>query len=462
MSNGTPQNVNPSSDPYARGFQTGCLLGCAPLILLILFVFVIGRIGFLGFDDFESGGDPAVVFALPEIAESATEENLLPKPPRAQKSPIYVGDDLSRVPLLTLEAVEKAPTQEWQKRKAHTVAAALFLNQKEEDGFLKAVLRTRPDLAGLPFTMGNACRTTGDMAQAFTEAVRAVRTKKGAALVAEPDPDAEVKFDREVYYHARLAAASQVIPDESAADRQSLIRGLASIARPDAMRRLAHLAVYSPDEEVRNAALEALAARRGEDATKVLTEGLQYPWPAVAENAAAAIVKLKRNDLIPQLEAMLKAPDPRAPKLERVDGREETVVYELVRLNHLQNCLLCHAPIKKDESTKSLSAEIPVPTMPLPDAGSKYYGESDSNLLVRIDVTYLRQDFSAMLDAKNWTAETWTPKQRFDFLLRRRVLSPDEAANLRKRLAGMSPYRQAAASALHSLTGKDMQLNPAQ
>jgi hypothetical protein len=76
-------------------------------------------------------------------------------------------------------------------------------------------------------------------------------------------------------------------------------------------------------------------------------------------------------------------------------------------------------------------------------------------LLVRVDVTYLRQDFSALQEVTDWSSESWPSKQRFDFLLRRRVLTAAEAADLRKRLAaGESPYRRAAARALRELEGR--------
>ena len=70
-------------------------------------------------------------------------------------------------------------------------------------------------------------------------------------------------------------------------------------------------------------------------------------------------------------------------------------------------------------------------------------------------MTYLRQDFSAVQQVKDWTAEAWSQKQRFDFFVRKRVLSPAEAADLRARLSGPSPYRRAAARALLELTGRD-------
>src|SRR5947209_332511 len=81
---------------------------------------------------------------------------LVPPPPREERSPVCLGDDLARVPELKLEAPprEELTTEQWRRRKAHATAAALHLNEAEEDGFIKALLRTRPDLAGLPVTMG--------------------------------------------------------------------------------------------------------------------------------------------------------------------------------------------------------------------------------------------------------------------------------------------------------------------
>jgi hypothetical protein len=60
----------------------------------------------------------------------------------------------------------------------------------------------------------------------------------------------------------------------------------------------------------------------------------------------------------------------------------------------------------------------------------------------------------------DFTAADWSSSQRFDFLVRRRVLTPAEAADLRARLVGVSPYRRAAARALRELTGRDFEAKP--
>jgi HEAT repeats len=390
---------------------------------------------------------------LPKIDPDAPLAALLPAPPGAARAPVYLGGDLSAVLELALEDFPQLTAAEWRERKAHTAAAALHLNGREEDGFLKAALKARPDLAGLPVAMGAACRTTGERAKAFKNAAVAVQSAMGSALLGGPGTD-EVQAER--FYRAHLAVVEQVMPAHEPPARKALIRALASVPSPEATRALARLAVFSPDKAVRAAAVEALAVRREEDSTEVLAAGLRYPWPGVAENAASAIAKLKRKDLAPQLRAMLTAPDPRGPRAEAVCGRRETVAYELVRVNHLRNCLLCHAPAERGKTEEeALVAEVPVPAGSLPDT-SAGYGLSRSNLLVRVDVTYLRQDFSSVQEVKDWSANSWPPKQRFDFLLRRRVLGAAEGADLRKRLAaGESPYHRAAALALRELGERD-------
>src|SRR5262249_43157853 len=153
----------------------------------------------------------------------------LPEPPRATRAPVYLGDDLSGVTELMLEAAPKLTTVEWGGRKAYTAAAALHLNSQEEDGFLKALLRTRPDLAGLPFAMGGVCRTTGECAKAFKVAAEAVRSQKGAALLTDvPAPDTGEK-KRQLFDKAHLAVVTQVLPAQDRADQASLVRSLSSV-----------------------------------------------------------------------------------------------------------------------------------------------------------------------------------------------------------------------------------------
>src|SRR5205814_1822941 len=102
--------------------------------------------------------------------------------------------------------------------------------------------------------------------------------------------------------------------------------------------------------------------------------------------------------------------------------RPALVVRELVRVNHLRNCLLCHAP-----STSKLGlvqGPVPVPGEPLPPSARVYYTDPNAAALVRADVTYLKQDFSVMQPVTNHG--TWPRLQRYDYLVRVRLLTPAE------------------------------------
>jgi hypothetical protein len=137
-----------------------------------------------------------------------------------------------------------------------------------------------------------------------------------------------------------------------------------------------------------------------------------------------------------------------------------TVAREVVRVNHHRNCLLCHAPGNDPDVTKSgdiVSGAVPLPNEPLPSPSEGYRG-STPDLFVRVDVTYLRQDFSRFLPVEK--AEPWPAMQRFDFLARPRVLTEAEAkehaAQVRQRKSDyVSPYHRAVHAALRELTGRD-------
>src|SRR5262249_52560087 len=233
---------------------------------------------------------------------------------------------------------------------------------------------------------------------------------------------------REHVQAARVAALMQMLAPESPSMRLGLVRYLSSVANPEATRALARMAIFSSEEEIRQAAVDALKVRRERDYTEVLTSGLRYPWPAVAKRAADAIVKLERKDLIPQLVDMLEDPDPRNPvaKKEEGEGQKKTfVVREMVKLNHHRSCLMCHSPANPNQpSNEILTPGIPIAGEQLTPP-SQGYQNSRGDILVRIDVTYLRQDFSVFQTVPD--ASPWPESQRFDFLVRERALTEAEA-----------------------------------
>jgi hypothetical protein len=274
------------------------------------------------------------------------------------------------------------------------------------------------------------------------------------------------KVEREHIALARIAALMQILAPESAGHRKGLVKYLGGVPHVEATRAIARLAIFSAEEEVREAAVEALKVRRENDYTCVLVDGLRYPWPPVAKRSAEVLVKLDRQDVVPQLIDALETPDPRLPVREEVDGNSVSVVRELVKLNHHRNCLLCHAPGESISQFKGKEppampdvpvGAIPIPGEPLPTP-SQGYQPQPQDLIVRLDVTYLRQDFSAMLPVPD--ANPWPTQQRFDFMVRTRLLSEPEAAvfqeKLQKREPGsVTPYERAILAALRDLTGRD-------
>jgi hypothetical protein len=137
---------------------------------------------------------------------------------------------------------------------------------------------------------------------------------------------------------------------------------------------------------------------------------------------------------------------------QKVDSKQVVAVRELVRVNHQRNCLLYHAP-EKGVPPGVLTARMPLSDEPLVPGPDGYRGSAPTNFAVRIDVTYLRQDFSLMMRVED--ARPWPEFQRFDFLVRTRVLTAAEAAEYEKQIAkqGTPPSHAAAQSALRELTG---------
>src|SRR5262249_11736875 len=99
-----------------------------------------------------------------------------------------------------------------------------------------------------------------------------------------------------------------------------------------------------------------------------------------------------------------------------------------------------------------------VPNQPLQPPSGGYGIATSPDVLVRIDVTYLRQDFSVMQPVAD--AAPWPEMQRFDFLVRSRVVTEEEAEAYRDKLdrrepGRLPPYQRAAVTALRELTGRD-------
>ena len=566
--------------------------------------------------------DPIRRFEFKIDPKTPLKDLLPPAPePTAITGPVLT-DDLKKVPEIDFQAQVAPGTKDDAKRAtAHQIAKINHVNAKKTDAFLAALRESRPDLAGMPFAMGDACRTDGDRLKHFTDAATTVRraldasqgesgfsaprvpfarrvsgplndngiieTQKqlksivenqevilesenlnemtlselvdklakkygvtfvileeyfrmdnvsdikgkkpklamnqlrglkfctfldvvlfsmNATFLVRPDyieittfarrdeemnvaarqtadviqgsqPAPPLPFwphyiatsdkqdadrertDKEIAEQvtvARISALMQMLAAEPPTFRLGLVKHLCGIPHAEATRALARLAIFSAEDDVRSAALTALKVRRERDYTDILVKGLRYPWPTVAKRTADAIARLERTDLVPELLAVLDESDPRMPTTRDEGGKKVTGVRELVKVNHLRNCLLCHAPAGSGSPNPNApTAEVAVPGQPLP---SIYYQQTIPELMIRLDITYLRQDFSASLPVKD--SHPWPEKQQFDFFVRERKLTDEEAVSYRDQLtpkeAGvLSPYHKAAVTALRELTGKD-------
>jgi hypothetical protein len=251
-----------------------------------------------------------------------------------------------------------------------------------------------------------------------------------------------------------------------------LVELLAEIPGRKATAALAQRAVFDLDAENRAAAVEALRGRSAMDYRPVLLKALRYPWAAAADHAAEALAALGDRDAVPTLVTLLKQPDPAGPR-----SPTSSVVREVVRANHLTNCLLCHPP-SADGSEPVLGVDpeltYPSPTPQVTAAlrlqgqgGHHNYGKRSVSstggnslqvpLLVRGDVTYLRQDFSVQQPVLEAAAGAAAPRLRFDYVVRTREMSRAERARMKARAADRASYpqREAVLFALRELTGDD-------
>jgi HEAT repeats len=357
---------------------------------------------------------------------------------------------------------------------AHLMDKVNLANAKNQDAFAVALLEKRDDIHGIPMTMGEGCRLKPERAANFLNELSQLRTAMAQSPNGNGLSSRMPHVNNEKLTSARIAGMMQVLGPEGVQMRQEMIKFLSAEASTEATEALAKLAVFSEEEQVRTAAIDTLKNRKDQDYTAILVRGLSYPWPAVAQNAANAIVKLNRKDLMGHLVDALEQPDPRAPQTQ--NGKQ--VVREMVKINHLRNCMLCHPPGSADQNLQfdgggkgmpggPLLAQVPIPNQPLPASpgnGGGYGQFTVPDTVVRFDVTYLRQDFSVMLNVEDH--QPWPQTQRFDFIVRTREVTEKDAQTYRNllRQAGVgdqSPYQRVAVAALREMTGRDASSAPA-
>ncbi|MBL8798415.1 MAG: HEAT repeat domain-containing protein [Planctomycetia bacterium] len=317
-----------------------------------------------------------------------------------------------------------------------------------------AALGLRPDLRGLPFVMGKDCQLESADAQRMEQLSRHMRGLLAHSLDRSGQVDAEMlkramvggkEMQLDIGNAGAIPCLMQMLQLENPGVRTMLIEQLARIEQPKASESLAKLALFDLSPEMRERAIRALATRPRAEVRPLLLAGLRYPWAPVADHAAEALVALQDKEAVPALKQLSDAVD---PNVATYDLQSRTwMTPEVVRINHLSNCVMCHAP--SHSSNDLVRGQLPSQNEPLPPP-TEYYSNG-TGPFVRADITYLRQDFSVMQEVDK--PGKWPKMQRFDYLVRRRPEKPEEAYHrVQRTAAGNYPQRQAVLFALRELS----------
>jgi hypothetical protein len=325
----------------------------------------------------------------------------------------------------------------------------------------------RADLAGLGLSRGLDCQLGKEPAESFQVLSRKLRVHLAACLPqggSDSRPDtrrlrdlllADSMADRNPWREPEaVPVLVQMLQVENQPVRLLLVELLAGIKGAEAGRALAVRALVDLCPQVREAAVRALDGRPRSEYRDLLLAGLRYPWPAVADHAAESLVALWDHEAVPILKRLLCEPDPNAPYLVAGGKQKVFAVQQVVRINHLRNCLLCHAP--SFAASDPVRGAVPVAGRALPASSlsPQYYLRGVN--FVRADTTYLRQDFSVMQTVAE--PGPWPAHQRDDYVIRERQLTGHTLSKYLRQSKGRATYeqREAVLFALRELTGQDL------
>jgi cell division protein FtsN len=322
---------------------------------------------------------------------------------------------------------------------------------------LLTVKVNRPEQFGLPWRGEPDCslgKEAAERLQVLSQRLRDGLRKAAPQDDVRPDPDklSQLLADQkgeEWRSSAAVPALVQLLQVENTPIRLLLVNLLAEIDGKEASAALVQRALFDLSPEVREKAVQALAKRPARQYQELLVQGLRYPWSPAAVHASEAITALRLNQVTPDLVNMLKEPEPSLPVKKNENEYTRT---ELVRINHLSNCVMCHAPSQAKEDL--IRGRIPIPGE---DPPPLYYNAT-SGLFARANTTFLRQDFSVVQPVTD--NGKWPANQRYDYLVRTRKLNSNEVSQFRQLEAGGKlpksyPQRDAVLTALRQLTNVD-------
>jgi hypothetical protein len=444
-------------------------------------------------DNTESQGQAVAGLAIrpanEEVAQPANKElPLAQPPPPAAKVPIIQKEEKSAIPeetvkqrvVLRIKHRDKACADDLAKQLLLTPVVRLDLdNTQEITGRVFAAARKtkdrfphpapqplleRPDLAGLPIRMGVDCHLGKEAAENLNLLSQKLRDHlSNERKQNQPDTRINVSSLRAALEKDNKARKGeweqpeaiptliQMLMPEDRAVRMLLVDLLAKSPARQATLALAQRALFDLSPEVREAAISELKERPAEDYRDQLIAGFRYPWPPAADHAAEALAALDDRSSIPQLIALLDLPDPVVPVIKKGKTENKIVVKEMVRVNHLGNCLMCHPP--SFSSDDLVRGHVPVVGQSIDPVTGGYYRASTTQAFVRADITYLKQDFSVQQPVAKPGA--WPANQRFDYMVRNRPATLSEVLTTAKRFKNY-PQREAVLFALRELTGVDL------
>jgi len=399
-----------------------------------------------------SSAPDAELLPLPKPEKAADQR---PAPPYRIQSADELREGLAKAPEIDLDSRDP---------KERKVADALRAKARKTAGSshpLLALAKTREDLRGLPWRQESDCQLDKDRAKTlqqqslllrgtFAPLAEAINTAKtpGIRSAAYSFGNYAASLERleghEAGVNADLAPVLlQILQAESTALRMTVVRFLARRDTAEASAALAHRAVFDLDPEIRCEAVRALRNRPAKDYLPTLLAAFRHPWRPAAEHAAEALIALDAQEALQELVKIVRDPDPAAPF--QTTAESKPMVRELVRVNHLRNCMLCHAAFT-ERTASTVPGVIPAPDQPAPSLSVEYYQRSQGEF-VRADVTYLKQDFSATCTVKD--SGKWPAEQRYDFVVRVRPATAEELAQPRP---GSHSQRDAALYAIRHLS----------
>jgi len=382
-----------------------------------------------------------------------------PKPTRWPLLPTLSEEELKGT-LIHVPEIDLDSKDPKERKNANDLLEAAK-KDKENRHPLLALARTRDDLRGLPFRGEDECQLEKKAAKQIghgsvvareaMNSVQAVSYQHGSygGIIYSYDEHARQNWRKEV----PATVSSQILQGETSAWRHVLVWLMAGDSSPEATAIVAQRAVFDLDASVRETAIQELMKRQADDYLPVLLASFRHPWWPAANHAAEALVALNATSAIPNLVDVLDQHDPRSP-LSKSNERPQRMVRELVRVNHLRNCMLCHAPIPDAANRlrgqpELVPGAIPTAGEEIPRSSRIYYALSKSGF-VRADVTYLKQDFSVMHKVEN--PGKWPAEQRYDYLVRTRPATWWERIMPPR---SDYPQRRAVLAALRALTGLD-------